>query len=391
MQVKSFLQNFFDEMSEEDCMRVATYIRAVRYDVGESVPLKDETPEEHAAFLAEFKQLDLQGLYGFPLWEQEVHDLLHNAFRELSSIFRAYCKSLGEGNSEESKTMDIEEFHDFVVDCGLETGGAATTGGNQAVGQYYGFEHMKEQFSKADKSGKGLAGPAANSELTLYEFLNVLTRVSFWRLNPEFGELTMEHQEFLLPVPQCLDKMLRECVLPKAHRDDAAEFRAKTMQLPEVQAAVRVVLTTEHRPRASLQWPPSCALLTDPYCSVFFRSWRRAGRGCRRGSRPSRSTRTKRLASRSGCRRCRRSTSSAPSRARRAPTSSATTASARSSSAASQCRSPRRPSSMRKRRRAARWRTCRSTLTSCSSASRAAAATSIAPLSRSRWARRWRR
>ena len=160
--VKAFLQNFFGEMAEEDCMRQATYIRAVRYDLGDSVPLKDESPEEHAAFLAEFKQLNLDGLYGFPLWEAEVHDLLHANFRELASIFRGYCKSLGEGSSTRAaKTMDIEEFHDFVIDVGLETILKTNPGGRRAG--HYTFEMMKEQFTKADKSGKGLAGPAANS------------------------------------------------------------------------------------------------------------------------------------------------------------------------------------------------------------------------------------
>ena len=74
-----------------------------------------------------------------------------------------------------------------------------------------------------------MAGPAANSELVLYEFINVITRVSFARLNPEFGELTMEHQDTILPVPQCLDQTLREAIMPKAHRDDAMEFRTKVM------------------------------------------------------------------------------------------------------------------------------------------------------------------
>jgi len=240
--VKAFCMNFFGEADEYDCMRQATYIRAVRYDVSESQPLKDETPEEHAAFLAEFKQLDLMGLYGFPLWESEVHDLLHTNFKELSSIFRAYCKSLGESSSDDSaKTMDLEEFHDFVIDVGLETKLQVMKGAEAAT---YTFEQMKEQFTKADKSGKGMAGPAANSELVLYEFMNILTRVSFYRMNPEYGELTMEHQESILPVPQALDRTLRECVLPKAHRDDAAEFRSKTMQQPEVQAAL-----AEGRPR----------------------------------------------------------------------------------------------------------------------------------------------
>ena len=54
----------------------------------------------------------------------------------------------------------------------------------------------------------------------------------------------MEHQETILPVPQCLEQTLRECIMPKAHRDDAVEFRSKNMQLPEVQAAL-----AEGRPR----------------------------------------------------------------------------------------------------------------------------------------------
>jgi hypothetical protein len=131
--------------------------------------------------------------------------------------------------------MDVEEFHDFVIDVGLETKLQTMKGAEAAT---YTFEQMKEQFTKADKSGKGMAGPAANSELVLYEFLNVITRVSFYRKNPEYGELTMEHQDSILPVPQALDQTLKEAILPKAHRDDAAEFRAKAMQLPEVQAAL---------------------------------------------------------------------------------------------------------------------------------------------------------
>jgi hypothetical protein len=230
--LKCFLQNFFGEATEEECMKESTYIRAVRFDLGDSTPLKDESPEEHAAFLAEFKQLLLDGLYGFPLWEGEVHDLLHANFRDLASIFRGYCKSLGEGqNDETAKTMNVDEFHDFVIDVGLETILKTNPAATPAV---YNFEMMKEQFTKADKSGKGMAGPAANHELVLYEFLNVVVRVAFHRLNPEYGELTMEHQETILPVPQCLEETLRESILPKAHRDDAVEFRQKVMSMSDV-------------------------------------------------------------------------------------------------------------------------------------------------------------
>jgi len=229
--VKGFLQNFFGEMSEEDVLREGTYIRATRFDWrNESKPLERETKEQHAAWLETYQQVELSGLYGFPTWEKEVHDLMQAQFAELASIFRSYCRSAGESASD-AAVMSMDEFHDFVVDCGLETNN----------GQPYTFNDMKAQFSKADKSGKGQAGPPPNKELVLPEFLNLIVRVSFWRLNPEFGELTMEHQEELLPVPVTLDRLLKENILPRAHRDDAADFREKMM----ADAAVRAVIDAE--------------------------------------------------------------------------------------------------------------------------------------------------
>ena len=111
-----------------------------------------------------------------------------------------------------------------------------------------------------------MAGPAANSELVLYEFLNVITRVSFWRLNPEYGELTMEHQDTILPVPQCLEQTLK-----RVHPAQGAPRR---------------------RGRVPRQ--------DDAAARGAEGALRARRRGCRRGSRPSRSTRTRRWASRSG-------------------------------------------------------------------------------------------
>ena len=85
-------------------------------------------------------------------------------------------------SDEKATTMDVEEFHDFVIDVGLETNN----------GQPYNFTMMKEQFTKADKSGKGMAGLPPNKELVLPEFLNLIVRVSFWRLNPTYGQLEKE-------------------------------------------------------------------------------------------------------------------------------------------------------------------------------------------------------
>jgi hypothetical protein len=48
----------------------------------------------------------------------------------------------------------------------------------------------------------------------------------------------MEHQDTLLPVPQCLEQTLRECLLPKAHRDDTGTFRETTLARRDVQAVL---------------------------------------------------------------------------------------------------------------------------------------------------------
>ena len=225
-------------------MHAATYISAERYDLmKDSHPLPDETAQQHALFRNAFNAMVLDSLYGFPLWEKEVHDLLHASFRELGAIFRGYCTSLGEVNTAAASTMSLEEFEDFAVDVGLAT----TLRTNKAAAPaLYTFPMMAKEFVKANQSGKGLAGPKADSELVLHEFLTLLTRISFNRLNPEFGELTMEHQESILPVPQCLERTLREAVLPMARRDDDGEFRRVTMQDKSVIAALE-----KGRPRLS--------------------------------------------------------------------------------------------------------------------------------------------
>ena len=235
--VEAFLQNFFGEFTEEEVMRDATYIHAVRYDLAESRPLEGESAKDHEAFLTEFRQLQLEGLYGWPLWEKDVHDLLHVHFKELASVFRAYRRSLGEKPADDSTatTMSLAEFKELATDVGLETTLSINKAATPAV---YTLAMMEDEFAIANKSGKGLAGPAADGELLLHEFLNVLTRVSFHRLNPEYGELTMEHQDTLLPVPQCLERTLLESVLPKAHRDDAATFRDEVLSCKDVQSAL---------------------------------------------------------------------------------------------------------------------------------------------------------
>ena len=232
--LEAFLQNWFGEFTEEECIHRATYIKADRYDFArDSRPLPGESDEDLREFWSTWKAIRLDGLYGFPLWEQDVFTLLHSNYNALRLIFRGYCRSLEDAAV--ATTMSLEEFEDFAVDVGLPTSLQTNPSCRPAV---YTLSDVKHEFLKANESGKGLAGPKADDELELPEFLACITRVAFHRLNPEYGELTMEHQETILPVPQCLERTLNEAILPTAKRDDAGKFRESTMRTAAVVSAL---------------------------------------------------------------------------------------------------------------------------------------------------------
>ena len=83
-----------------------------------------------------------------------------------------------------------------------------------------------------------------DAELVLYEFLNMLVRIAFWRANPSWGlwvdkdkDGKMDKQE-LVPVPYALSNMLNDIILPKAKRENSAAFRQKEMQDPKLLAVL---------------------------------------------------------------------------------------------------------------------------------------------------------
>ena len=85
---------------------------------------------------------------------------------------------------------------------------------------------------------------ARDAELVLYEFLNMLVRIAFWRANPAFGNWVdkdgdgVKDAEEPTPVPAALSAMLNEVLLPRAKRESSAAFRVKEMQEPSLQAAL---------------------------------------------------------------------------------------------------------------------------------------------------------
>ena len=62
-------------------------------------------------------------------------------------------------------------------------------------------------------------------ELVLHEFIEVLIRIAFWRANPAFGNYSKKPPTTFTPLPDCLDSLLHEIILPAAKRDDSAHFK----------------------------------------------------------------------------------------------------------------------------------------------------------------------
>ena len=136
----------------EQVLQEGTFIRAERFDfVSEARPLPGQSGDAFKQWGGAWSRVNLEGLHGFPLWEKEVHDLLQQHFSTLSSAFSSYSKSLGEAATDAAAlTMSSDEFHDFVVDVGLET-------------KKYKFDKMGIALSRANSSGKGAAGPKVHA------------------------------------------------------------------------------------------------------------------------------------------------------------------------------------------------------------------------------------
>ena len=277
--VKGFIQNllpkdgadeksFIPEASPDEVVIRATYIHAERYKAAEETkPLKGESTQDLEKWLACWERMEIMDVHLWPLWEKEVHDIIHPLFKELQMIFLAYTRSISEDSAEDAMEMSMDEFHDFVVDVGLET-------------KAYRFETMTIQFTKANatntaqvraqrqeskrdaqsrgndapdwqKTGPGKVKGTSDgkeakkdAELVLYEFLNMLVRIAFWRANPKFGNWVdkdgdgkMDKQE-VVPVPYALSNMLNEIILPRAKRENSAAFRNKEMQDPKLLAVL---------------------------------------------------------------------------------------------------------------------------------------------------------
>merc|ERR1719305_1562420 len=161
--VAAMIANILGDLNEEQVITAATYITAERFTPA-AAPPKGVSPDAHREWLMTWEMLQLSALPGFPLWEKDVHDVLAANLESLQSIFRAYAAGSLGGSANE---MDMEEFHDFVIEADLIT-------------DQYGFDTMSGQFTKANAGSN-------DDVLEFHEFLTMLVGISFFRANPQYG------------------------------------------------------------------------------------------------------------------------------------------------------------------------------------------------------------
>ena len=149
-----------------------------------------------------------------------------------------------------------------MVDCGLETKAvnfdvmtnmfvkANATNTAQVYQQRMdekrnaeGKEHEKKIGEKGGaKAAKKVAGKndgteaKRDQELVLYEFLNMLVRISFQRANPTLGNFGSKAP--IVHLPGCLEKMIVDEILPRSRRDTAMLFRETLYAEQSVQAVI---------------------------------------------------------------------------------------------------------------------------------------------------------
>ena len=109
-------------------IRDATYIHAERYNWKLSKPLPGQSLAAHRKWLDCWQNIEIADLHYFPLWEQQVHDVLQARFSDLLSIFSHYSKSVGGSTTaEDAVEMTMTEFKDLVKDTQTLTTKAAGT------------------------------------------------------------------------------------------------------------------------------------------------------------------------------------------------------------------------------------------------------------------------
>lgn len=218
----------------------------------DSSPLPGETAAAHSAFLLAWQQLDLSPISGFPLWEKEVHDALHEHYSELMCIFGHYCKSSSRGSIAAGTSMDLDEWGAFCRDAKLYAKGFdakhcdAIFHDNAAVGAADETPKAAKEESRSGKPGlmsHSFLAAVVSLALKREEAISVAppspSSASFLSsVTSMFGKASQPREPQGLP--GALTSLLAGYLLPNSHRDGAAAFRRLFNEDAAAQEAVRL-------------------------------------------------------------------------------------------------------------------------------------------------------
>ena len=284
--IEGMLRNVLNEATEVEVLDEATV------SVGDDLDTSayDEKVKEalRKNWLICWKNMAFKDLYGYPLWETQLHDVLQGAFPELQSIFLYYCgnsiagsESIGNATriglmemlavakdcdicTKEFKLDELtRHFNTANAQAAIATSGSADRNKAPKFGTIGGQMTVRDKALKAqsdrkvtDSSKGARIAEKVDAQLNLFEFINLLVRIAFWRANPQWG--SKYNKRDLTPVPESTQILLEECILPNARRDTSGEFR-KVLQADQptqqvlaeyrerLQAWVRPILRRQRR------------------------------------------------------------------------------------------------------------------------------------------------
>jgi len=230
MQCVAVCKQYAGTHDEQAAITDALFPPVERFDVS--------TSGAEEGFVGLWEQIDLSGLYGFPLWEEAVFNALYAARAELQSIFTQYANSGKGGKTDSALTMEQKELTDLALDCSLAT-------------PAFPMEKVVAVFESADAikdEKKAAKGVKADGSLELHEFMEAMVKVAFARDNPDFGEGKTDPSFVPKPLPGCLEAMLKDNLLLNAKRDALAGIKAQLVSNAAAKQIIAVRTAPLKRP-----------------------------------------------------------------------------------------------------------------------------------------------
>ena len=193
-------------------------------------------------FLKEWEKMDLAHIFGFPLWEETVFNLMSKHHKELESIFVYYAKSgtAGASSAGTALTMQGTELGNLCLDIDILTEGDSKKDGFDMTRVWNIFRRADQVDDTQKESAadtrviEGEAARGGDRGLECHEFYEALVALGFYRFNPDFGEVGKLF-EAELDAGQTLAMLLDKHLLKNAKKDALGSVRAEIVSDPEIQ------------------------------------------------------------------------------------------------------------------------------------------------------------